>query len=82
MTSIGLRLPFHRKGKVMSEDREKALEIALRYVLIEVRSKGLDVDALADSVSDRLVKESVASGLAAAAVIAIEVAADGLHYPE
>jgi len=69
------------REKVMSEDRAKALEIALRYVLIEVRSKGLDVDALADAVSDRLVRDPVASKLAAEAVIAIEVAADGLHYP-
>ncbi|MFJ5297451.1 hypothetical protein ACIQAL_13110 [Pseudomonas sp. NPDC088368] len=65
----------------MSEDRVKALKTALRYVLIEARSKGIDVDALADAVADRLVRYPVASGLAAEAVIAIEVAADGLHYP-
>jgi hypothetical protein len=65
----------------MGKDRVKALETALRYVLIEARSKGIDVDALADAVADRLVRDPVASGLAAEAVIAIEVAADGLHYP-
>ena len=65
----------------MSEEREKALQIALRYVLMEVRSQGIDIDALTETISDRLVRDPVASGLAAEAVIAIEVAADGLHYP-
>lgn len=65
----------------MSEDREKALEIALRYVLVEARSQGLDIDALTEAVSARLAAEQVRAEHAAAAVIAIEVAADGLHYP-
>lgn len=65
----------------MSEDREKALEIALRYVLVEARSQGIDIDALTEAVSARLSVDRVPAELAAVAVIAIEAAADGLHYP-
>lgn len=69
------------RDTVMSEDRVKGLEIALRYVLMEVRSRGVDVDALTEAVSDRLVREPVSAEDAACAVIEIEVAADSLHYP-
>lgn len=65
----------------MSEDREKALEIALRYVLEEVRGQGIDIDELTEAVSARLSVDRVPAELGAVAVNAIETAADGLHYP-
>lgn len=65
----------------MSRNREKALEIALQYVLNELLSNGLDVDAITEAVSSRLMKGQVSSDLTAEAVIAIEAAADGLNYP-
>ena len=64
----------------MSEGKEKALEIALRYVLMEVRGQGIDIDALTEAVAARLSVDRMPAELAPLAVIAIEAAADGLHY--
>jgi hypothetical protein len=66
-------------GKVMSEDREKVLRMALKAVLIAAVDQGLDLDALTEAAVESMLNDiAYMSEDVAQAVIAIEVAADAL----
>jgi hypothetical protein len=66
-------------GKVMSEDREKMLRMALKAVLIAAVDQGLDLDALTEAAVESMLNDiAYMSEDVAQAVIAIEVAADAL----
>ena len=64
----------------MNDDKVMALEVALKHVLIEVRSKGIDIEELAEAVSESLIRTRIPRKLAIQASIAIEVVSGRLHY--
>ncbi|WP_341519887.1 hypothetical protein AABC73_15155 [Pseudomonas sp. G.S.17] len=59
----------------MSEDRVEALEMALKYLVIVMRERGVDLTAVNAAVADRLLQSPERKYLAAQAVLAIEEAA-------
>jgi hypothetical protein len=67
------------REKVMSEDREKMLRMALKAVLIAAVDQGLDLESLTEAAIESMLNDIVYnSDDVAQAVIAIEVAADAL----
>jgi methionine synthase II (cobalamin-independent) len=67
------------REKVMSEDREKALALALKAVLSAARNQGLDLDELSEAAADELLNlEAYESDYLAMAINEIEVAVDAL----
>jgi hypothetical protein len=69
-------------GKIiMNDEKVMALEVALKYVLIEVQSKGINIQELAEAVSESLIRTRIPRKLATQAAIAIEIVSDRLHYP-
>lgn len=62
----------------MSEDREAALQTALKYVLAAARDQGVDVDVLTEVVAHNLLRSTVGSHEAAEAIYEIEKAVDAL----
>uniref|UniRef100_A0A7C1WW71 Uncharacterized protein n=1 Tax=Pseudomonas graminis TaxID=158627 RepID=A0A7C1WW71_9PSED len=63
----------------MSEDRVEALELALKYLLIVMHERGVDLNQVNGAVAERLLQSAERKHLAAQAVIAIDVAADALQ---
>ncbi len=59
----------------MSEDRVEVLELALKYLLIVMSERGVDLKQVNGAVAERLLQSSERKHLAAQAVIAIESAA-------
>lgn len=63
----------------MSEDREKALALALKAVLNAARNEGLDLDELSEAAADQLLGyKAYESDYLAMAINEIEVAVDAL----
>jgi hypothetical protein len=78
---MGIVYPYLSTGreKVMSEDREKVLRMALKAVLIAAVGQGLDLDDLTEAAVESMLNDiAYMSEDVAQAVIAIEVAADAL----
>lgn len=63
----------------MSEDRVDALELALKYLLIVMNERGVDLNQVNGAVAERLLQSAERKHLAAQAVIVIGVAADALQ---
>lgn len=64
------------RDAVMSEDRVEVLELALKYLVIVMKDRGVDLNQVNGAVAERLLQSSERKHLAAQAVIAIEAAAD------
>ena len=62
----------------MSTEKELALATALKYLLIELKGQGVDLEHMTESVAATLFDSDVSPDMAAQAVIAVEVAADAL----
>jgi hypothetical protein len=62
----------------MSEERVIALEIALKYLVIVMKERGVDLKQVNGAVAERLLQSTELRAVAAQAVIAIEVAADAV----
>ncbi|MDH0745249.1 hypothetical protein N5D61_02685 [Pseudomonas sp. GD03842] len=63
----------------MSEDRERALMLSLKAVLIAAGRQGLNVDALTEAAIDELLRhKDYDSAYVPAAINEIEVAADAV----
>ena len=63
----------------MSEVRVEVLELALTYLVLVMKERGVDLAQVNGAVAERLLQSSERKHLAAQAVIAIEAAADALH---
>jgi len=63
----------------MSEDSVEVLELALKYLVIVMKERGVDLNQVNGAVAERLLQSTERKDLAAQAVIAIEVAADALQ---
>ncbi|EGH43272.1 hypothetical protein [Pseudomonas syringae] len=59
----------------MNEDRVEALELALKYLVIVMRARGVDLKQVNGAVAERLLQSPERKYLAAQAVLAIEAAA-------
>jgi hypothetical protein len=67
------------REKVMSEDVEKALRMALKALLIASRKQGLNLDELSDAAADELLQYRTYDSLhVPMAINEIEVAVDAL----
>jgi HEPN domain-containing protein len=67
------------REKVMSEDAEKALRMALKAVLIAARKQGLDLENLSNAAADELLQYRTYDSLhVPMAINEIEVAVDAL----
>lgn len=65
----------------MYDERIKALELALRSVLAEAQTQGLDIDSLCHSAMQSVLGDLTRDPmLTVDAMLAIEVAADGLEW--
>lgn len=62
----------------MSEDRVEVLELALKYLVIVMKERGVDLKQVNGAIAERLLQSNEPRALAAQAVIAIEVAVDAL----
>lgn len=62
----------------MSEDRVEVLEMALKYLLLVMKERGVDLAQVNGAVAERLLQSSERKHLAAQAVLAIEAAAGTL----
>jgi hypothetical protein len=69
------------REKVMSEEREKVLRMALKAVLLAARELHIDVDELTEAAIQSMLQDrSLEAEDIAQASSAIEVAADALDY--
>jgi hypothetical protein len=67
------------REKVMSEEREKALRMALKALLIASRKQGLNLDELSEAAADELLQYRTYDSLhVPMAINEIEVAVDAL----
>ena len=62
----------------MSEDRVEVLELALKYLVIVMKERGVHLKQVNGAVAERLLQSTEPRSLSAQAVIAIEVAADAV----
>jgi len=62
----------------VSEDRVEVLELALKYLVIVMKERGVDLKQVNGAVAERLLQSTEPRAVAAQAVIAIEVAADAV----
>lgn len=62
----------------MSEDRVEVLELALKYLVIVMKERGVDLNQVNGAVAERLLQSMEPRSLAAQAVLAIEAAADAV----
>lgn len=60
----------------MSEDRVEALELALKYLAIVMKERGVDLKQVNGAMAERLLQSEECRTLAAQAVIAFELAAE------
>lgn len=60
----------------MSEERVEALEMALKYLVIVMKERGVDLKLVNGAVAERLLQSTERKYLAAQAVLAIEAATD------
>lgn len=65
----------HKRDMVMGEDRVEVLELALKYLVIVMKERGVDLNQVNGAVAERLLQSAERKHLAAQAVIAIGVAA-------